>query len=73
MRTVTFVGTGLAAMVLMPLLMLVLGLVFFMATSWIVAFGTNVATGSRPSADFTAIAAALLTLGGLLGGRARHN
>lgn len=56
-------------MVVASVILVLLGLVYFMVTAWIVTTGVGVVTGSSPSGDFVALSAALLTLGGLLGSR----
>lgn len=58
---------GLAGLVVSSVVLIVLALVYFMVTAWIVTFGVETVLGSPPSADFVALAAALLSLGSLAG------
>lgn len=58
---------GLVGLVLSSVVLIVLGLVYFIVTAWIVAFGVETVLGAPPSADFVALSAALLSLGSLAG------
>jgi hypothetical protein len=58
---------GLARILASSVLLIVLGLVYFIVTAWIVTFGVETVLGTPPSADFVALAAALLSLGSLAG------
>lgn len=58
---------GLGGLVASSVVLIVLGLVYFVVTAWIVKFGVSVVLGSPPSADFVALSAALLSLGSLAG------
>lgn len=58
---------GLAGLVASSVVLIVLGLVYFVVTAWIVTFGVEFVLGSPPSADFVALSAALLSLGSLAG------
>lgn len=58
---------GIGSMIIASIVLIGLALVYFLVTAWIVDIGVDLATGSSPSADFTALSAAILTLGGLAG------
>lgn len=58
---------GLVGIVASSVLFIVLALVYFMLTAWIVTFGVETVLGNPPSADFVALSAALLSLGSLAG------
>jgi hypothetical protein len=58
---------GLARILASSVLLIVLGLVYFIVTAWIVTFGVETVMGATPSADFVALSAALLSLGNLAG------
>lgn len=58
---------GLAGIVVSSLVLIVLALVYFVVTAWIVRFGVDLVTGNPPSPDFIALSAALLSIGGLAG------
>jgi hypothetical protein len=57
----------IATIVASSVVLILLGLIYFVATAWIVAFGVDMVRGSPPSSDFVALSAALLTLGSLAG------
>lgn len=59
--------SGLAGLVASSIVLILLGLVYFIVTAWIVAFGVETVLGAPPSADFVALSAALLSLGSLAG------
>lgn len=67
MTTVRRFLQGLAGIVVSSLVLIVLALVYFVVTAWIVRFGVDLVTGSPPSPDFIALSAALLSIGGLAG------
>lgn len=56
---------GLTGLVASSVVLILLGLVI--VTAWIVSFGVETVMGTQPSADFTALSAALLSLGSLAG------
>lgn len=58
---------GLAGLVASSVVLILLGLVYFIVTAWIVSFGVELVLGAPPSADFVALSAALLSLGSLAG------
>lgn len=58
---------GLGAIVVSSIVMILLGLVYFVVTAWIISFGVRTVLGHPPSADFLALSAALLSLGSLAG------
>lgn len=58
---------GLAGLVASSVVLIVLGLVYFIVTAWIVSFGVETVMGANPSPDFVALSAALLSLGSLAG------
>lgn len=58
---------GLAGIAISSLVLIVLGLLYFIVAAWIVSFGVELVLGSSPSPDFTALSAALLSIGGLAG------
>lgn len=58
---------GLTGLVLSSIVLILLGLVYFIVTAWIVSFGVETVMGAQPSADFVALSAALLSLGSLAG------
>jgi hypothetical protein len=58
---------GMVGLVASSVVLIVLALVYFMVTAWIVSFGVETVLGSPPSADFVALSAALLSLGSLAG------
>lgn len=58
---------GLAGIVTSSVVLIVLALVYFVVTAWIVSFGVEMVLGRPPSADFLALSAALLSLGSLAG------
>lgn len=58
---------GLAGIVVSSLVLIVLALVYFIVTAWIVDFGVDTVTGNPPSPDFVALSAAILSIGGLAG------
>lgn len=58
---------GLGRVILSSIVLVVLGLVFFVVTAWIVTSGVEFVRGQPPSADFVALSAALLSLGSLAG------
>lgn len=58
---------GLAGLVVSSIVLVLLALVYFIVTAWIVAFGVETVLGAPPSADFVALSAALLSLGSLAG------
>lgn len=58
---------GLGGLVASSVVLIVLGLVYFIVTAWIVTFGVDFVLGRPPSADFVALSAALLSLGSLAG------
>ncbi len=65
------IAKGLGAVVLGSVVLVALSLLYFIVTAWIVSFGVEQATGSGPSPDFVALAAAILTFGGLAGSSVR--
>ncbi len=65
------IAKGLGTVVFASVVIILLSIVYFVVTAWIVSFGANVATGNQPSADFVALAAAILTFGGLAGSSVR--
>lgn len=65
------IAKGLGAVVFASVVLILLALLYFVVTAWIVSFGAKVATGNQPSADFVALAAAILTFGGLAGSSVR--
>lgn len=67
MKTAKRFLRGLGAIVVSSAVIILLGLVYFMITAWIVSFGVDIVLGSPPSADFVALSAALLSLGSLAG------
>lgn len=67
MATLSTFLRGLAGIAISSLVLIVLGLLYFIVAAWIVSFGVELVQGSPPSADFTALAAALLSIGGLAG------
>jgi hypothetical protein len=58
---------GLTGLVASSVVLILLGLVYFIVTAWIVSFGVETVMGAQPSADFVALSAALLSLGSLAG------
>lgn len=58
---------GLGRVILSSVVLVVLGLVYFVVTAWIVTAGVEFVLGDPPSADFVALSAALLSLGSLAG------
>lgn len=58
---------GLSRIVISSVVLILLALVYFIVTAWIVSFGVETVMGSTPSADFVALSAALLSLGSLAG------
>ncbi|MDX1612276.1 MAG: hypothetical protein R3185_07895 [Candidatus Thermoplasmatota archaeon] len=58
---------GMGSLVIGSILIVGLALIYFMLTAWIGDFGVEQVTGQPPSADFVALSAALLTMGGLAG------
>lgn len=58
---------SLARLALASIVWIVLGLVYFIVTAWIVAFGVQTVTGTAASPDFVALSAALLSVGSLAG------
>ncbi len=67
MTTLRSVLRGLAGLAVSSLVWIVLGLVYFIVTAWIVSFGVETVTGTGASADFVALSAALLAVGSLAG------
>lgn len=65
------IAKGLGAVVVGSIVLIGLSLLYFLVTAWIVSFGVELATGSGPSPDFVALAAAILTFGGLAGSSVR--
>lgn len=65
------IAKGLGTVVFASAVLILLALVYFVVTAWIVSFGAKIATGNQPSADFVALAAAILTFGGLAGSSVR--
>ena len=61
------IAAGLGALVVGSLVMVALALLYFVVTAWIVTFGVRQVTGVAPSPDWVALAASILTVGGLLG------
>lgn len=59
--------SGLAGIVVSSLVLIALALVYFILTAWIVQFGVDTVSGNPPSPDFVALAAAILSIGGLAG------
>lgn len=57
----------LTRIVASSVVLIVLALVYFIVTAWIVSFGVELVLGRPPSADFVALSAALLSLGSLAG------
>lgn len=64
------IASVLGRVVLSSIVLVVLGLVYFVVTAWIVTFGVETVLGGPPSADFVALSAALLALGSLAGSSA---
>lgn len=58
---------SIGGIVASSVVLIVLALVYFIVTAWIVSFGVETVLGSPPSADFVALSAALLSLGSLAG------
>lgn len=58
---------GFGSVVASAVVLILLALVYFIVTAWIVTFGVDTVTGREPSADFVAISAAILSIGGLAG------
>lgn len=67
MKNIGAVLGGLGKLVASSVVLILLGLVYFIVTAWIVTFGVETVLGSPPSADFVALSAALLSLGSLAG------
>lgn len=61
------IAQGLLGLVASSLVWIVLGLVYFIVTVWIVSFGVETVTGTAASSDFVALSAALLSIGSLAG------
>lgn len=59
--------SGLTGIVVSSLVLIILSLVYFIVTAWIVHFGVDTVSGNPPSPDFVALAAAFLSIGGLAG------
>jgi len=70
-RSLGNLAREILAMAVASVLLIVLGLIYFLVTSWIVVMGVRLALGASPSPDFTALAAAIVTIGSLVGGRSR--
>lgn len=58
---------GVGKLIASSIVLIVLALVYFVVTAWIVAFGVDLVVGTEPSADFVALAASLLSIGSLAG------
>lgn len=67
MKNIGAVLGGLGKLVASSVVLILLGLVYFIVTAWIVTFGVETVLGSPPSADYVALSAALLSLGSLAG------
>lgn len=67
MAKVSGILRGIGSIVVGSVVMIILALLYFLVTAWIVDVGVKVATGASPSADWTALSAAILTASGLAG------
>lgn len=63
--SVFFLGIGAA--IVASVILILLGLVYFMVNLWIVKFGSQL-LGYSPDSNWAVLTAALLTIAGLVGG-----